>query len=72
MFYDNYIKLCNQIKKSPSRVAEEVGTTRSSVNRWKNGSVPSDATALALAEYFHVSVEELLADNQLPPPPPKS
>lgn len=59
MFYDNYIRLCNSVNKTPSAVAVEMGISKTSVNRWKNGSYPTDATMLKIASYFGVDVEEL-------------
>ena len=59
MFYDNYIRLCNSVNKTPSAVAVEMGISKTSVNRWKNGSYPTDATMLRIASYFGVTVEEL-------------
>ena len=59
MFYDNYIRLCNSVNKTPSAVAVEMGISKTSVNRWKNGSYPTDATMLRIASFFGVSVEEL-------------
>ena len=59
MFYDNYIRLCNSVNKTPSAAAVEMGISKTSVNRWKNGSYPTDATMLKIASYFGVTVEEL-------------
>ena len=59
MFYDNYIRLCNSVNKTPSAVAIEMGISKTSVNRWKNGSCPTDATMLRIAKYFNVSVDAL-------------
>ena len=59
MFYDNYIRLCNSVNKTPSAVAMEMGISKTSVNRWKNGSYPTDATMLKIANYFGITVEEL-------------
>lgn len=59
MFYDNYIRLCNSVNKTPSAVAVEMGISKTSVNRWKNGSYPTDATMLRIANYFNVSVDVL-------------
>lgn len=59
MFYDNYIRLCNSVNKTPSAVAVEIGISKPSVNRWKNGSYPTDATMQRIANYFNVTVEEL-------------
>lgn len=59
MFYDNYIRLCNSVNKTPSAVAVEMGISKTSVNRWKNGSYPTDATMLRIANYFKVTVDVL-------------
>ena len=64
-FYNNFVKLCNSVGKSPSRVVLEIGGTKSAITRWKNGSSPTDATAMKLAEYFGVSVEELTGETKL-------
>lgn len=58
-FYDNYVALCNRAGKSPSAVALEMGLTKPTVNRWKNGSQPTDATIRRVADFFGVSVAEL-------------
>ncbi len=65
-FYYIFLKLCNSIGKSPSKVAVEIGSTRAAVNRWKNGSIPSDTTLLKLADYFGVSVEYLKGELENP------
>ena len=59
MFYDNYIQLCNSVNKTPSAVAVEMGISKTSVHRWKNGSYPTDATMSKIANYFDVSVDDL-------------
>lgn len=70
MFYDNYVKLCNSVNKSPSAVALEIGIYKSTVSGWKNrGSLPTDATAQKLADYFGVSVKELMSENENKPAP---
>lgn len=62
-FYNNFIKLCNEAGKSPSKVALEIGTTKPSVTRWKNGSKPSDATLQKIADYFDVTVDFLINND---------
>lgn len=69
MFYDNFVRLCNSIGKAPSAVATEIGLSRASVSGWKNGKTPTDATALKLAGYFGVPVEDLMASNEEKPAP---
>ena len=63
MFYDNFIQLCASVGKSPSAVVLEIGLKRPAVTHWKNGrSNPTDITLQKIANYFGVTVEELLAD----------
>lgn len=64
MFYDNFVRLCNRMGKSPSSVATEIGLSRASVSGWKNGKKPTDATAMKLADYLGVSVDYLLGNEQ--------
>lgn len=66
MFYDIYIGLCAQKGVSPSKAAEENGLSRTSVVKWKNGSVPSGATLQKLAVYFGVSLDYFLKEQQTP------
>lgn len=65
-FYQSYLKLCNSIGKSPTAVATSIGISRTSVNRWKNGSTPTDANILAIAEYFCVSPAYFEDKNEQP------
>lgn len=62
-FYRNYVSLCNSIGKSPSAVAIELKLGKPSVTRWKNGADPRDSTLLKIANYFHVTVDELVSDD---------
>ena len=64
-FYNNFVRLCNSVGKSPSRVVLEIGGTKSAITRWKNGSTPTDATAMKIAEYFGVSIQELTGEGTL-------
>ena len=63
-FYDKYVEMCNKIGKAPSAVAIEIGLSKPSVNRWKNGGSPTDATAAKIASYFGVSVTYLLGKEE--------
>lgn len=65
-FYDKYVALCNKKGKTPSAVALEIGLAKPTVNRWKNGSVPTDATTAKIATYFDVSVGYLLGNGKNP------
>ena len=52
--------MCNKIGKSPSAVSIEIGLSKSTVHRWKNGGSPTDATAAKIASYFNVSVASIM------------
>lgn len=60
-FYDKYIRLCNSINKSPSAVAIDLEIGKPSVTRWKRGAEPRDSTKLRVANYFGITVEELMS-----------
>lgn len=62
-FYENYVQLCNKVGKSPSAVAIELKLGKPSVSRWKTGTKPRDTTVLKVANYFGVTVEELMGDG---------
>lgn len=59
MIYDNFLKLCNSVGKTPSAAAIDMGLSKTTVNRWKNGGGVTDATALKIANYFGITVDEL-------------
>ena len=59
-FYDRFSKLCKERGVAPSAVAEAIGLNRANASFWKQGSVPSTANLEKLADYFGVSVGNLL------------
>ena len=63
MFYHQYKLLCEKKKSSPSRIALENGVSKTSVNRWKNGSIPNAEILSKLANYFNVSTDYLLGNE---------
>ncbi len=70
-FYNNFVRLCDEVGKAPNVVARNIGGVKSSgtVTGWKkNGSVPRDNVLMRFAEYFNVSVEELLSDTETKKP----
>lgn len=69
-FYENYLRLCEKAGKTPSAAALEMGLSKPTVNRWKNGGGATDATALKVASYFGVTVEELTGEEQKEKPTP--
>ena len=68
-FYSNFLTMCNNIGKTPSKVVTEVGLKKSAVTRWKAGGTPTDATAQKIADYFGVPVSELTEETKKAPTP---
>lgn len=67
MFYENFQKLCKKEHTSPSAVAMSLGYSNATAAKWKRGSMPKDSTLQKIADYFGVTVEELLQDNSASP-----
>lgn len=66
MFYDNFEKQCTKIGKNPSTVAKELGFTKSMASHWKGGMVPRVSSRKKIADYFGISVEELMGTKKEP------
>lgn len=72
MTYDNFLNLCNSVGKSPSAVALELGISKSTVSHWKHRrNEMTAATALKIANYFGITVEELKTGIKKEPSVPK-
>lgn len=63
MFYDKYYSMCFATGKSPNAVAKEIGVSSGAVSEWKKGRVPRFETLQKIADYFHVSVLDLLPED---------
>ena len=71
MFWTQYQLLCQRVGKSPNGVAKEIGLSSGTVTFWKNGKIPKSDTLKKIADYFGVTVDELLG-NDTPAPAPAS
>lgn len=67
VFYHNFVNLCNKKGVSPSAAAEDMGYQRSVVTRWSKGTEPRQATLQRVADYFGVSVSELISEQKEKP-----
>lgn len=67
MFYANFEKYCKLLGKSNSQVTKDIGLDPSSCSGWKKGSVPRNGTVQKLADYFGITVEELMGDTKKEP-----
>lgn len=78
MFWENFVLLCNKRLKSPNKVCADLGYSSATATKWKNGSVPRDTTLKSIADYFGITVEELIRDpneqpsGTVPDPAPSS
>lgn len=63
MFKEKFIKLCNQRGVAPTVVCQSIGLSRSAFSNWTDDSVPRRATLQKFADYFGITVDELLSDD---------
>lgn len=75
MFFDNFVRLCEQKGVKPSRALTDAGVPKSAYSYWKaeagigNDAKPTNQNAVKLAQYFNVSVDYLLTGEQKENPP---
>lgn len=75
MFFDNFVKLCEEKGVKPSRALTDAGVPRSAYSYWRreagigNDAKPTNQNAVKLAQYFGVTVDYLLTGNQKENPP---
>lgn len=60
MFWHNFSILCAGMGKSPNAVGKELGIPSGSITAWRKGSIPRGATIKKIADYFGVTVGDLL------------
>lgn len=73
MFYDTFSQLCKEISTTPSRAAQDMGINKSTVTYWKTKEVvPNGATLNKIADYFGVTLDYLLGNEQKEAPAAKS
>lgn len=72
MFYDNFVALCASANKTPAHVGRELEIDKSTISCWKARKTnPSDVNAKKIANYFGVTVEELMGEGIKKDPVPK-
>lgn len=65
MFYDRFCELSKRKGKTPNMAVAEIGLSNSIATTWKKrGSTPHGDTLLKIADYFGVSVDELIDENK--------
>ena len=66
MFKKNFIKWCNKINEAPTAVCTKVGISKATFSCWTDESMPREATLMKIADYFGITVEQLLAEPEEP------
>lgn len=64
LFYEQFNKLCLAHNIKETSLARELGMGASAPGRWKNGSTPDLVNAKKIADYFGVTVDSLIAENE--------
>lgn len=70
MFWHNFSILCAGMGKSPNAVGKELGIPSGSITAWRKGSIPRGATIKKIADYFGVTVGDLLDGEEKEKPAP--
>lgn len=70
MFWENFLNLCTAKEKKPTAVILELNISRGSVTNWKKGATPQDSTLKKIADYFDVSISDLITGNDPRPEEP--
>ncbi len=60
-FYNNLEELCKKKKITLAALARELGLSNSATTYWKRGSIPKYETLKKIADYFEITIEELLS-----------
>lgn len=64
MFKKIFIDLCNKNNESPSSVCRKINITPATFSCWTDESVPRRATLQRIADYFGVTVDYLLGNEE--------
>lgn len=64
MFWGRFIELCNRNKVYPNTVCTQLGFSKATATKWKSGAAPRDTTLKRIADYFGVTVDYLIGQNQ--------
>lgn len=71
IFWDKYTYLCEKKGKSPNKVGKEIGISSATITTWKNNRIPTGESLKTVAQYFDVSVEYLITDDEIDIKPSK-
>ena len=60
MFAEIFERACAEVGMAPTALLKEVGIGKSAMSNWKSGHEPSNRTKKQLADYFGVTVAEMM------------
>lgn len=63
MFYQKIQVLCKKAGTTPTALCKDLKLSTSMVTRWRNGTIPHVDTLQKIADYFEISVRELISDE---------
>ena len=64
MYYDKFKKLCDEKGVKPGTVSRATGIPSATFSEWKKGTyTPKQDKLKKIAEYFEVSIDELMEEN---------
>ena len=64
IFWKNLNRLCKDKGIYPNTVAAALGLSVATASKWKNGAQPRDVTLQKIADYFGVTVAELIEEKK--------
>ena len=67
MFWENFIALCNNKGLTPNKVCADLGFSTGTATWWKKGREPRDTALQKIADYFGVTVSDLIEEKRPTP-----
>ena len=64
-FFNNIQRLCNEKGISVTALGQELGLSNATTAGWRKGSQPRGKTLKMLADYFEVTVDQLMEDSRV-------
>lgn len=73
-FWNNFYNLCKKQGIKPTPLIKSFNMSTSCITYWKNGSLPKIEHLILLADYFNITIDELIgrdtsklnkSDNQI-------
>lgn len=63
-FYEKYTVLCKSRNAEPREIIKELDISLSCLSKWKNGTIPNLASLMKISEYFNVTINSLVNDEE--------